>query len=99
MGSRKIKVRQTAAQSIAEVAWFIESKGLYATAEKFSEAVYDRIASLADERIIHPVCREPERNSIGLKCIPFRKKYTIVFYESAKEIIVHEFLSSKKIHW
>jgi len=32
MGSRKITVKQSAAESIAAIAWFIESKGMIATA-------------------------------------------------------------------
>lgn len=99
MGKRKIIIRESAAESIAEASFFIESKGMAATAEKFSDAVYDAIATLADNRIIHANCREPERNLIGLKCAPFRKKYTIVFFESHEEIIIHEFLPAKMIHW
>lgn len=33
MGRRKINVKQSAAESIAAIAWYIESKGLLATAE------------------------------------------------------------------
>jgi hypothetical protein len=39
MGKRKIIVKESVAKSIAEIAWFIESKGLLKTAEKFSDAV------------------------------------------------------------
>lgn len=76
MGGRKIIIRQSVAESIAKIAWFIESKGMVATAEKFSDAVYDFIDSIGDERVIHSLCRDPERNSLGMKCRPFRKKYT-----------------------
>ena len=41
MWSRKITVKQSAAESIAAVAWFIELKGLIATAEKFTDNVDD----------------------------------------------------------
>ncbi|MCW5907538.1 MAG: hypothetical protein KIS94_06755 [Chitinophagales bacterium] len=99
MGKRKIIVRESAVQSIAEVAWFIESKGMLATAEKFSDAAYDAIEKLANTRVTHAVCKEAERNSLGLKCISFKKKYTIVFFESVMEIIIHEFIPSKMIHW
>lgn len=34
MGQRKINVKQSAADNIAAIAWYIESKGLIATAEK-----------------------------------------------------------------
>ncbi|GDX53114.1 hypothetical protein LBMAG27_21610 [Bacteroidota bacterium] len=98
MGRRKIIIRESVVENIAEVAWFIESKGLIKTADKFSDAVYDFIEKLSDERIIHALCIEPERKSFGLKCKSFRK-YTIVFIESDTEITVTEFISSKMIQW
>src|SRR3954471_22745301 len=99
MGWRKITVRQSAAESIAEAAWFIESKGMLATAEKFSDAVYDFIETLADDLVKHASCREPERRALGLKCKNFGKKYTLVFIETEKEITICEFLPSKNIRW
>jgi hypothetical protein len=99
VGRRKIIIRESVSESIASVAWFIESKGLVKTAERFSDEVYDAIDALADNRVIHPVCKEPDRRSLGLKCVPYKRKYTIVFYESDAEIVVHEFLLSKRIHW
>ncbi len=39
MGSRKISIKQSAADSIAEIAWFAESQGLIKTAEKFTDDV------------------------------------------------------------
>lgn len=37
MGFRKVIIRESAAYAIAEVSWYLESEGLLATAEKFSE--------------------------------------------------------------
>ncbi len=99
MGKRKIIIRESAAKSIAEAAWFIESKGMIITAEKFNVAVYDFIESLQDNLVTHAACREPKRNLLGLKCLLFRKKYTLVFYESPSELIIHEFLPAKLLHW
>lgn len=39
MGSRKIRVEPAAAESIAAIALYIESKGMVATAEKFADDV------------------------------------------------------------
>jgi len=36
---------------------------------------------------------------MGYKCIPYRKKYTIVFIELDTEIIICEFILSKRIYW
>ena len=99
MGRRKVIVKQTAADNIAAVAWFIESKGMIATADKFVDDVYDYFIKLSDTRKSYPLCRDPHRAFFGFKCITYKKKYTIVFIETGSEIIVCEFISSKLIHW
>ncbi|HEY6505185.1 MAG TPA: type II toxin-antitoxin system RelE/ParE family toxin [Chitinophagaceae bacterium] len=99
MGSRKITVKRSAAESIAAIALYIESKGMTATAEKFSDAVYDFFLKLADDRKSYPVCREPVRASMGYKCISYKRKYTVVFFESGDELTICEFISSKMIYW
>lgn len=92
-------VRPEAAQSIAAIAWYIESKGMLATAEKFSDEVYDYFLKLADTRKTYKICREPVRSSLGYKCVPYKKKYTVVFIETKNELIVCEFVSAKLIYW
>jgi plasmid stabilization system protein ParE len=99
MGSRKITVEPAAAENIAAIALYIESKGMVATAEKFADNVYDYIIGMADNRKSYHVCKEPRRLALGYKCIPYKKKYTIVFIESEDELIIREFISSKLIHW
>jgi hypothetical protein len=99
MGWRKVAVKETAADSIAAVAWYIESKGLITTAEKFTDDVYDFFIKLSDSRRSHAICREPQRALLGYKCIPYKKKYTIVFLETHEELIICEFVPSKNIHW
>lgn len=99
MGLRKIIVKQSVANSVARIAWFVESKGLLATAEKFTDNVYDFCLKLADTKRSHAICRDPKRALMGYKCIPYKKKYTIVFLESDYELIICEFISSKNIYW
>ncbi len=99
MGRRKITVKQSAADAIATIAWFVESKGMIATAEKFSDDAYDFFIRMADNRKSYSPCREPNRYSEGYKCISYKKKYTIVFLEFEEEIIICEFISSKLIYW
>lgn len=50
MGVRKITVKQSVAESIAAIALYIESKSMVATAEKFSDNVYDYFIKLADTK-------------------------------------------------
>lgn len=59
MGNRKVIVKQTAADNIAAIAWYIESKGLIATANKFADDIYDYFIKIADKRTSYPFCREP----------------------------------------
>jgi plasmid stabilization system protein ParE len=99
MGFRKITIKQSAAESIAEISWYLESEGLLAAAEKFTDDAYDFIEELGDSRKGYRRCREPMRDALGFKCIPYKKKYTIFFIELDTEIIVCEFILSKRIHW
>jgi hypothetical protein len=72
---------------------------LLATAEKFSDDAYDFIAQLADSRKGYRPCRDPQRDAMGYKCISYKKKYTIAFIELDTEIIICEFILSKRIYW
>ena len=99
MGFRKVIVRKSAAESIAEIAWYLESEGLLATAEKFTDEAYDFMVKLGNHMKGYRICRDPEREAIGYKCIPYKKKYTIVFIKLNTEIIVCEFILSKRIYW
>jgi len=97
VGKRKITIRESAAKSIAEIAWFVESKGMVTTAEKFSDDAYDFIEEFSNPMIKHSKCRDELRNALGLKCRIFRKKFTVVFLETDEEILVTEFKPSKLI--
>ena len=99
MGFRKVTVRESVAESIAAISFYLESEGLLAAAEKFTDDVYDFIGQLADNRKRHKPCRDSQRNLLGYKCVSFRKKYTIVFVELDEELIVCEFILSRRIHW
>ncbi len=85
MGKRKITIKKSVAESIAEIAWFIESKGMVATAERFSDAVYGFFQQLSDNKRTHRPCQEPERAALGFKCVNF-KRYAIVMIESESEM-------------
>ncbi len=99
MGWRQVTIKESVAESIAAVAWYIESKGLIATAENFADSVYDFFIKLSDSRRNHALCRDPERAFLGYKCISYRKKYTVVFLETDEELVICEFILSKNIHW
>ena len=99
MGKREVVIKQSVAESIAEIAWFIESKGLVKTAEKFADDVYVFIEKLADDRRRLSICQDPARAEIGYKCISYKRKYTIVLLESDKDVTICEFIPSRLISW
>ena len=99
MGKRKVIVKKSVADAIAQVSWFIESKGLLGTAENYVDAIYDFFETIADDRKSYPFCRDRVRALLGYKCVSFRRKYTVIFIETKKEIIICEFIPSKLIYW
>jgi hypothetical protein len=44
---------------IAEIAWFVQSKGMVKTAEKFSDNAYDFLFILSKSIKSYPKCKEP----------------------------------------
>jgi hypothetical protein len=52
---------------------------MLATAEKFSDDVHNFFESLADDRKSYGFCRDKKTIELGLKCVNYLKKYTIVF--------------------
>lgn len=99
MGKRKIVIGVSASRSIAEISFFIESKGMLATAEKFSDNVHNFFESLADDRKSYGFCRDKKRMELGLKFVNYLKKYTIVFIENKDLLHIREFIPSKLIWW
>jgi hypothetical protein len=86
MGIRKITVKKSVAESIAAIAWFIESKGLVVTAEKFSDNVYDFFVKLADDRRSYSICREPARQAMGYKCVSYKKNIQSYLLKPTKSL-------------
>ena len=99
MGSRKIVVKESAAKNIAAISLHIESFGFIATAEKFSDEVYDYFLKMGDTVREYALCRDPGKAVLGYKCVPYKKKYIIVFIETSTELIICEFLPAKLVYW
>jgi hypothetical protein len=95
MGKRKVSILEPAATSLAEVSWFIESKGLPQTAKKFIDEAFAFFAKLADNRIEHKACTYNKWKQLGYRCISYKKKYTIAYLSLQHEIVICDFVSSK----
>ena len=56
MGKRKISILEPAATAVAEIALFIECKGLPQTAKKFVDNAFLFFEKLSDDRMEHKPC-------------------------------------------
>jgi hypothetical protein len=74
MGQREIIIKRSVAYSIAKISWFIESKGMAGTAEKYADSIYAFLERLVHYKKSYPNCRDNKRALLGYKCISFRKK-------------------------
>lgn len=54
MAFRKVVIRQSAAENIAAISSFIESKGMLATAEKFADDIYNYFIRLSENKRSYP---------------------------------------------
>ena len=95
MGKRKVSILEPAATAVAEIAWFIESKGLPKTAKKFVDNVFIFFGKLADERIEHKPCNYTRWKLLEYRCVPYKKKYIIAYPSQEKEIVICDFVAAK----
>ena len=68
------------------------------TAEKFTDNIYNYFQIFENEITSHAFCIDEKRKLLGLKCKPYKKKFTIVFFETDTEVIITEFIASKLIY-
>ena len=97
MGKVRIIYTTQFADNLADLIFFIESKGLVKTAQKYAERVYNFIEKLPFNKFNYKYCLDPNRADLGLKCIKFNNKYTIVFYQFEDDVIITEFIPFKLI--
>jgi plasmid stabilization system protein ParE len=95
MGRRKVSILEPAATSIAEIAWFIESEGLPATAKKFVKNAFLFFDKLSDERLVHKPCSYKRWRDLKYRCVPYKKKYIVAYLSQEEEIIVCDFVAAK----
>jgi hypothetical protein len=59
MGKRKVTILDSVADAVAEVAFFVEEKGMPETAKIFVAEAFGFFEKLSDERIEHHSCSYP----------------------------------------
>ena len=95
MGKRKVSILEPAAIAVAEIAWFIESKGLPQTAKKFVIDAFEFFDELSDERIEHKPCTYEKWKVLSYRCVPYKRKYIVAYLSQQKEIVICDFVSAK----
>ena len=95
MAQRKISIMDHAAEEVAFIAYFIESKGLPKTARKFIDDSFVFFDKLGDIRIKHKPCAHEIWKHHRYRCASFRKKYVIAYLDKEDEIIICDFVSYK----
>lgn len=95
MGKRKVSILEPAATAVAEIAWFIESKGLPQTAKKFVDEAFAFFEKLSDERFEYKPCSYNKWKNLNYRCVTYKKKFVIAYLSQEKENIICDFVSSK----
>lgn len=73
MGKRKISIKESVATNIAAIAWYIESKGLLAAAEKFSDDAYAFIGKLEIKEEVMPFVVSQKGQSLVINAYPIKE--------------------------
>lgn len=95
MGKRKVSILEPAADAVADIALFIEGKGMPETAKKFVDEAFDFFEKLSDERIEHKPCNYNNLwKYLDYRCVIY-KKYVVAYLSQQSEIIICDFVASK----
>ena len=95
MGKRKVVILDKAVEEVANVAYFIEGKGLPATAKKFVGEAFEYFEHLADDSFVHKPCKEPLWQLLNYRCANYKKKFMIAYLSNHHEIIICDFAVQK----
>ena len=80
---------------MADIALFIEGKGMPQTAKKFVDEAFEFFEKLSDERIEHKPCNYNNLwKYLDYRCVSY-KKYVVVNLSQQNEIIICDFVASK----
>jgi hypothetical protein len=81
MAQRKVSILDKAAEEVAHVAYFIESKGLPETAKKFVDDAFKFFEKLSDSRIKHKPCTFLAWQAEGYRCASNTRLLTLTLNE------------------
>lgn len=95
MGKRKVSILEPAAEAVADIALFIEGKGMPDTAKRFVDEAFEFFEKLSDDRIEHKSCNYNNLwKYLNYRCVTY-KKYVVAYLSQQNEIIICDFVASK----
>ena len=95
MGKRKVTILEQAVTSVAEIAFFIEAKGMPLTAKKFVDDVFDFFDTISIDTADHKFCNYKRWKELGYHCVSYNKKYVIAYLSLHNEITICDFVVGK----
>jgi len=97
MGKRKVSILEPAADAVADIALFIEGKGMPETAKKFVDEAFEFFEKFSYERIEHKPCNYNNLwKYLDYRCVGY-KKYVVAYLSQQHEIIICAFVASKAL--
>lgn len=93
MVKREVSILESASAERAGVSYFIEGKGMPATAKKFVDEAFAFFETLADNRKEYRKCKYKRWRVLDYHCITY-KKFVVAFISTEREIIICDFVPS-----
>jgi plasmid stabilization system protein ParE len=97
MAQRKVTILDKAVEEVANVSYFIEGKGLPATAKKFVDSAFTFFENLGKTPVTHKPCSFALWKELNYRCAPFRKKFVVAYLNLDDEIIICDFALQKML--
>ena len=86
---------EQAATSVAQIAYFIEGKGMPMTAKKFVDDAFDFFDIISIDTVDNRICSYKRWIDLGYQCVSFKKKYVVAYLSLQNEIIICDFVVAK----
>ena len=93
--TREITILEHVVENIAEISFYIESKGMPDTAKKFVDNVFRFFEKLSIPKTKHRLCEYRRWELLGYSCINYRRKYVVAYLDLSEEIIICDFVPAK----
>lgn len=95
MGKRKVTILEPVVNAVAQIALYIEGRGLPETVKRFVDEAFAFFEKLSDDKIVHHPCKYLPWHELGFRCANFKKKYMVAYLDFSDEIIISEFALQK----